>query len=757
MFKKIPVQNQKEMNIVSGKSTTGWLRGASMTALLLISVVLIFVMLRSYYVELDNQLFTERSKHLQEITEKVADIFDITIARSWDSVNTLEQFICMEGTRAQTEDELMQRLKDMSRFRTSEDSIFLLMDNDFRYYASDGSKGYWRELPMFIKNESPTQELITTLPYQNSSLTYLCFLKQLPEKLVLEATGKSISYVMLAVDIHSINDGFSINTFGSSSYTYIVNRDGRALFVPDGADSRFKAYNIVNALEDEEFIHGGTVEDLRSSVQGLESAVLEFRSDGTDYFVSCHSVGGEGWNALMFVPTSILGDSADHTLGSTRRFFIVLGVLLILDFSSLVFYLTDNHNRKLMEQKEESNRILKAAAEEAQSANKAKSEFLSHMSHDIRTPINGIMGMTEIAQKNLSDAARVEDCLGKISNSSQHLLSLINDVLDMSRIESGKVTVKSAPMNMSATTDECASIIVGQLLNRNVEFIREFGDFAHPNLIGDELHLRQILINILGNSVKFTPDGGKIYFRIKETGCSDGKAHFHFEIEDTGIGMKPEFLKHIWEPFAQEDGGTRTTYKGTGLGMAITKQFVDMLGGTITVESRLHEGSKFVVELGFDIDQQTADTSETSEETKLHLEGMRVMLVEDNEINMEIAQFMLSTVDITVTCAENGKLAVEIFQNSEAGSFDVILMDIMMPVMNGLDAARAIRTLDRPDAKTIPIIAMTANAYDEDIRNAREAGMNGHLAKPIDTKLLYRTLDELYHSSKAQKHDHTAN
>ncbi len=749
MFRQKPVQNQKKSDDKPNKRPTGLLRGAALAVLLLVSVVLIFGMIRIYYVEMDNQLFEERSNNLREITEKVADIFDITIARSWDSVNTLEQFLSMEGTQARTEDELMQRLKDMSRFHASENNIFLLLDNDFRYYASDGNTGYWRELPMIIKNQSQTQELITTLPYQNSSLTYLCFLKQLSEKLVLEATGKSIAYVMLAVDINSINDGFSVNTFGSRGYTYIVNRDGRTLFVPDGADSRFKAYNIIKALENEEFIHGGTLEDFRSSIQGLESAVLEFRSDGNDYFVSCHSVGGEGWNTLMFVPTSVLGDSANHMLGSTRRFFIVLGVLLILDFSALVFYLTDNRNRKLMEQKEESNRILKEAAEEAQSANKAKSEFLSHMSHDIRTPINGIMGMTEIALKNVSDASRVKDCLGKISNSSQHLLSLINDVLDMSRIESGKVTVNSAPMNMTATTEGCASIIGGQLLNRDVELVREFGDFAHPNLIGDELHLRQVLINILGNSVKFTPDGGKIYFRVKETGSADGKANFHFEIEDTGIGMKPEFLQHIWEPFSQEDGGNRTNYKGTGLGMAITKQFVDMMGGTISVESRLHEGSKFVIELGFDIDQNAAAAAETPEETEFHLDGMRVMLVEDNPLNTEIAQFMLEEVDITVTSVENGQLAVELFQNSESGSFDVILMDIMMPVMNGLDAARAIRALDRPDAKTIPIVAMTANAYDEDVRNAREAGMNGHLAKPIDTALLYRTLRNLYHSPNA--------
>ncbi len=748
MTKQEPLQNQEKPNTAPGRRPAHWLRGAGMSALLLASVVLIVVMIRAYYVELDDQLFAERSSHLQEITEKVADIFDITIARAWDSVDTLEQFLSMEGPQARTEDDLVRRLEDMSRFHSAQGSIFLLLDEDFRYYASDGNQGYWRELPTIIKTQAQTQELITTLPYQNSSLTYLCFLKQLPESLKLEAAGKSIAYVMLAVDISSINDGFSVNTFGSKGYTYIVNRDGRVLFVPEGADSRFKAYNIVNALEDENFIHGGTAEDFRASVRSLQPDVLEFCSDGVDYFVSCHSVGNEDWNALMLVPTSVLGDSADHMLGSTRRFFTVLGALLILDFSCVVFYLTDNRNRRLMEQKEESNRILKAAAEDARSANRAKSEFLSHMSHDIRTPINGIMGMTELALKNVSDRAWVEDCLGKISNSSQHLLSLINDVLDMSRIESGKVTLNSAPMNMDAVTDECASIIGGQLLERDLELIREFDDFAQAHLIGDELRLRQVLINILGNAVKFTPDGGRIWFRVKETGSADGKASFHFEIEDTGIGMKQEFLKHIWDPFAQEDGGSRTSYKGTGLGMAITKQFVEMMGGTISVESQLNVGSKFVIDLSLDIDPHAAEAAGTPEEAELHLEGMRVLLVEDNEINMEIAQYLLEDVGIAVTCAENGQLALEQFQSHEAGSFDVILMDIMMPVMNGLDAARAIRALDRPDAKTIPIVAMTANAYDEDVRHAREAGMNGHLAKPIDTAMLYRTLSELYRSAQ---------
>ncbi len=281
MFGKISARKRKESGSKPSKRSA-WLRGATMGVLLLVSVVLIFVMIRSYYVELDNQLFDERSNHLQEITEKVADIFDITIARSWDSVNTFEQFLYMEEAKLHTEDDLMRCLKDTSRFRTSEDNVFLLLDDDFRYYTSDGNKGYWRELPLIIQTRSETQELITTLPYQNSSLTYMCFLKQLPEKFVPEATGKPAAYVMLAVNINSINDGFSVNTFGSRGYTYIVNRDGRILHIPEGAESKFKAYNIVKVLENEEFIHGGNIENFRASLQSLDSAVMEFRSDGTE-------------------------------------------------------------------------------------------------------------------------------------------------------------------------------------------------------------------------------------------------------------------------------------------------------------------------------------------------------------------------------------------------------------------------------------------------------------------------------------------
>jgi CheY-like chemotaxis protein len=325
------------------------------------------------------------------------------------------------------------------------------------------------------------------------------------------------------------------------------------------------------------------------------------------------------------------------------------------------------------------------------------------------------------------------------------LLKLINDVLDMSRIESGKTTIDVQAFNLRACLDNCADIIEGQLTDRDIELVRDFDKITEPYVFGDELHLRQIFINVLGNAVKFTRDGGKIYFKAKPIEL-DGKTAFRFRIQDTGIGMKQEYIPHLFEPFSQEDGGARTTYKGTGLGMAIVKQFVDMMGGTIEVESVLNAGTRFEIKIPMEIDENAQKIAEAGddEEREIDLTGMKILLVEDNELNLEIAQELLTEQGVVVTTARNGKFAVETFSATEQNEFDVILMDVMMPVMDGLEATRTIRAMDRPDARTIPIIAMTANAYDEDIRKTREAGMNAHLSKPIDVQRLYAQLAECY-------------
>jgi CheY-like chemotaxis protein len=349
------------------------------------------------------------------------------------------------------------------------------------------------------------------------------------------------------------------------------------------------------------------------------------------------------------------------------------------------------------------------------------------------------MGMTNIAMKNRGNQERIDDCLNKISDSAEHLLTLINDVLDMSSIESGKVVVAHEPMDIRTLINNCNDIIEGQLISRNIEFIKPEEDFSHPYVYGDELHMRQVFINILGNAVKFTQDGGKIYFRAQETVLDEKRVKYRFEFEDTGIGISEEFQKKIFDEFSQEAKGGRSTYQGTGLGMAISKKFVDSMGGTISVRSRLGEGTCFVVEMEFDVDDEYKTASTDVEE--VHLNGMKALLVEDNELNMEIAEEILEDEGLIITEAENGQIAVDKFAASEPGDFDVILMDVMMPVMNGYEATKAIRHLNRPDAETIPIIAMTANAYKEDVEQAMEAGMNAHIAKPVKVELLLSVLE----------------
>lgn len=392
----------------------------------------------------------------------------------------------------------------------------------------------------------------------------------------------------------------------------------------------------------------------------------------------------------------------------------------------------------------EENQMLKTAVLQAENTSKTKSAFLSHMSHDIRTPMNGIVGMTSIAVNHFDDKEMVYDCLRKIDSSSQHLVSLINDILDMSRIESGKVVINHEPMDIREVINSCVSIAESLLSQRKVDLIKGFGVFKHPVLVGDELHLRQILINILGNAIKFTPDGGKIFFQVREISAEQGKAVYHFEIEDTGIGMKPDFLEKIWDSFAQENTGNCSGQKGTGLGMAITKKLVDFMGGVIEVESKPGVGSKFIVEVSFDIGIEDKKKMETGKESEVCLDGMKLLLVEDVEMNMEIAKIMLEDAGIEVITAENGQVAVNIFHNCPEGTFDAILMDIRMPVMDGLAATKIIRALSRVDAATVPIIAMTADAYEEDIQKTAEAGMNAHLTKPFNQKELLQTLRNLY-------------
>ena len=387
------------------------------------------------------------------------------------------------------------------------------------------------------------------------------------------------------------------------------------------------------------------------------------------------------------------------------------------------------------------NQKLADAVHTAENANRAKTIFLNNMSHDIRTPMNAIIGFTNIARK-YNPKPEVENCLQKIRESSEHLLTLINDVLDISRIESGKIKFAPIGVDIVEVADTVLSIMYGFLSNRNITFHTHLAIPETRYVLADAVRIREVLVNILGNAVKFTGDGGSITFTSDYLpGADDRHMIVRYRVTDTGVGMTKEFMKHIFDEFSQEESSARTHYKGSGLGMAISKRYVDLMGGNISVESEKGKGSTFTVELPLELTEADKVQKQASPGDSTDLTGVKILMAEDNDLNAEIAMVQLEELGIHITRASDGKEALKIFASNQPGTFDIILMDIMMPNMNGYEATKAIRALqNRPDARTIPIIAMTANAFAEDVQASLDAGMNGHLSKPIVMEEVIKTI-----------------
>ena len=432
---------------------------------------------------------------------------------------------------------------------------------------------------------------------------------------------------------------------------------------------------------------------------------------------------------------------------------VVFLYLLIFGIFCFWGYRADLAHRKQEKEKDEKYKAeLLRAAKKAEAANEAKTEFLQRMSHDIRTPINGICGMINVADHYADNMEKQTECRAKIKKTSHLLLELINEVLDMSKLESDEVVLEEIPFNLNSIFEEILGVIEHMAAEQNIRIIWEEKEVTHWNLIGSPVHVKRILMNILSNAVKYNKENGYVYISCREIPSKQtAMPTLEFVCRDTGIGMTEAFQKRIFEPFAQEHAGSRTKFAGTGLGMPITKKLVEKMGGTISFESKEGTGTTFVIRIPFQIDADMKDRNETEEKTETSIQGLHVLLTEDNELNMEIAEFVLQNEGAVVTKAWNGQKAVDIFRKSRPGEFDAILMDIMMPVMNGYEAAKMIRSLDREDAKVIPIIAMTANAFTEDKMRAKEAGMDEHIAKPVDGKLLVKVINELVKRNQREK------
>ena len=431
--------------------------------------------------------------------------------------------------------------------------------------------------------------------------------------------------------------------------------------------------------------------------------------------------------------------------------------LYFLMFSIFWFwtYRTNLAHRKQEQEKDEKYKEeLLIAAKKAEAANEAKTEFLQRMSHDIRTPINGICGMVHMADYYADDMEKQTEYRTKVKEASNLLLELVNEILDMSKLESGEIVLEEIPFNLSSISREVLAVIEQMAAEQNIRIVWEKKEITHRDFIGSPGYVKRVMMNILSNAVKYNRENGHIYISCMEIPAGQpGMTTMEFVCRDTGIGMTEEFQKHIFEPFAQEHTGSRTKFAGTGLGMPIAKNLVEKMGGAITFESEEGTGTTFVIRVPFKIDMNADKREKQKDVSEKSIKGLHILLAEDNELNMEIAEFMLQNEGAEVTKAWNGQEAVELFRKSKPGEFDVILMDIMMPVMNGYEATKKIRSLDREDAKMIPIIAMTANAFTEDRLRAKEAGMDEHIAKPVDGKLLINIIYKLMKHSFRGSHN----
>ena len=737
-------QQDNEMKIIHDKRT---FRGTFAMFSVLLVILIIFFLSVVYSKQIQKQFFQERSKNLLNISSKVGDMMNSMITDVWSCLDTMEYQVKKkkEISGDGLEEWMSTIYESVCIKRDNSDRDILLFFNENNQYYMISEEGYyqgnWSNLSIFTELNTKDSIYSITLPNVKETQNYIMLLREIDDRNVT-IDGNQMKYISICINTNDFKECFTVDGFEKQNFFYILSADGHRLFRYEQGDSFIDVFNIFNALEECETLQGSSIREMRDNLINKKNDCSEFLYEGKHYYVSSTALEFKDWFILMFVPTEILASNYDSFLKTTFTFAAVIAVLLIVLFVSIsTIFVLSTTDRKLMQQQKIANQKLAEAAKLANVANDAKTEFLSNMSHDIRTPINGIMGMTAIALKE-DNPQKTIDCLKKIQGASNHLMSLINDILDMSRIERGKIEITNSNLNIIRIVEECVSIVYGEMDDRNLEINVNVDEVIHSELFGDDLHLKQVLINIIGNAVKFTPDHGKIWIRIRETGHDSIKSFFQIEIEDNGIGMKEEFIKDIFKPFSQEASTSRTKYQGTGLGMAITKNIIELMDGSIEVESEYQKGTKFTVYLPFLINSRYQER--ILEKQEKNISGISILLVDDNELNLDVAKELLEAEGAKVTTAWNGKEALDTFEREKEGTFDVIIMDIMMPVMDGLEATRKIRLLGKKDAPHIPIIAMTANAFREDIQKSLDAGMNEHISKPVDIDTIIMVISKFF-------------
>ena len=728
--------------------------------LILIFLSLIFV---KFLLNRMNSYIAENGKSsMGAVVEQIQQTYDLQVNGYYSRLHMLEDFLTQEGVRSI---ELDRNKKFFEAWQKESESTLIFLQENGKAITTDGTKlrvDMPSKLLLDLRNGYNIGKLVSLDYNQKKKDGYLVAIPCQEYTI----NGETYTAIGTLYDHSKLDSMLSVKSYNGNAYLFMLDNDGNITYTNQKEDKFFRNYFLLKHLKGDQAITEEEADSLQKKLDGREQGVELVESDKPYYLGYC-PIENNNTMLICIVEKSVVDNVLrDYQKTIVFETILMAGFILLL-FAGLFYSISrrslaeqkaeyEKRNNEIqtqaMKEMEESNKKLKKAKDittealqTAENANKAKTDFLSNMSHDIRTPMNAIIGMTSLIRHDAGNKAKVIEYADKIDISSQHLLGIINDVLDMSKIEAGKTVFKYTDFSILDFITELNTIFHSQIdeKNQTLTIIKE--NIRHEWVNGDQVHLMQIFSNLVSNAVKYTQEGGKIQFLVEECETkSSVYAKYRFLVSDNGMGMSADFKDTIFDAFTRAESSMTNKIQGTGLGMAITKNLVEAMGGTIDVESELGQGSCFEVLIDLRIAEDrfvsSAEQAEKDEPAGNVLKGMRFLCAEDNELNAEILMELLKIEGAECTICENGKRVLEAFEQSAPGDYDMILMDVQMPVMNGYEATKAIRRSSHELAKTIPIIAMTANAFSEDIQHSLAAGMNAHVSKPVEMKVLEKTI-----------------
>lgn len=706
--------------------------------------------LRSFFMKQAEQ---ERSSQLEEMSSQLRVNLHYNLETHWNLVASIKDYVNVQSFSSK--EQAQQGIKEAEGIFHTElyGCRIMLLDAMGRGYTTDGEVGIWDDLK-YLADGAVKHTFVTDT--SNVKGTYLAFSHKLQSRSDSKR-GLRFTHMVLLKEISTIRKYYTTESYGGHAATYIINRNGTLAYYDADNEDILGVRNVFKALREGTYVGSKDFATMREQLNNYGIATASVLLKDNEYYYCLAKMAEYDMTIMLLIPAEYVAVSTMTMLQSALRIQVVFTVLLLgLVLLALISIVRAERSSEMIKIEKETNQKLnklRVAAEDAlkvaESASKAKSTFLSNMSHDIRTPMNAIIGFATLALDDIRDGKKVEDYLSKILSSSKHLLGLINDILDMSRIESGKVVLEEQETDLVTTLQELQSIMEGQAKERKLKLHVDYSNLRDRHVFCDKTRLNQVMFNLLANAVKFTSEGGSIWLTMSqlEPTCEvEDRAIYEIRVKDTGIGMDKAFIKHIFEPFERERTSTVSKIQGTGLGMAITKNIVDMMGGTIEVESQKGVGTEFIIRLELRLQAEAGAANEEGAKQHSHAEGVaefagkRLLLAEDNELNREIACMLLSKYGFVIDTAENGQEAVDLVAASAPDHYDLVLMDIQMPVMDGHEATRKIRSLENKVLAKVPVVAMTANAFDEDRKAAKECGMNGFISKPINMQEVVQAL-----------------